>query len=339
MFHPAGMNDNTANGQEVVKTQIPIFQINVNDGRREADQGAVQDLADSIAELGLINPITVDQDYTLIAGLHRLEAAKQLGWRSIECTVSGLEGLQAELAELDENFVRKNLSDNEFRELLLRRKELYESLHPETKHGGDRKSEKIKRAKCALDSAPSFIEDTAEKLNIHPATVRREIQTAKNLTPEAKEIIRGADEKVTKQSALRISRLAPDQQKEAAAQLVAGEIRSVDEYHPTPTQTESPAPFPAPPATEGYYPTIRDSVADLKNPNKERRRTPDSFLMTFSYFLQRFCQSMDSYTGPEYDEVLPVLTQEHLDLIEQKIQLVHNALDELFDKIERKVQK
>ena len=90
----------TAHGQEVVKTQIPIFQINVNDGRREADQDAVQELADSIAELGLINPITVDQEYTLIAGLHRLEAAKRLGWRSIECTVSGLEGLQAELAEL-----------------------------------------------------------------------------------------------------------------------------------------------------------------------------------------------------------------------------------------------
>ena len=91
--------------------------------------------------------------------------------------------------------------------------------------------------------------------------------------------------------------------------------------------------------SEGYYPTTRDSIADLKNPDKDRRRTPDSFLMTFFYFLQRFCQSMESYTGPEYDEVLPVLTQEHLDLIEQQIQLVHNVLDELFNKIERMAQK
>ncbi|MDE6590065.1 MAG: ParB N-terminal domain-containing protein, partial [Oscillospiraceae bacterium] len=188
--------------------QIRIFQIKVNPGRREADLEAVQKLADSISKVGLMNPITVDRDYTLIAGLHRLEAAKVLGWTEIECTVSNLEGLQVELAEIDENFVRKDLSHDEFRDLLLRRKEIYESLHPETKHGGDRKSEKIKCAKCTLDSAPSFIEDTAEKLNVHPTTVRREIQTAKNLTPEAKEIIKG--NKVSKMDALKLSRLAPE---------------------------------------------------------------------------------------------------------------------------------
>ncbi len=80
--------------------KIQIFQINVNDGRREVDPDAVQEMADSISKVGLLNPITVDQDYTLIAGLHRLEAAKLLGWTEIECTVSGLEGLEAELAEM-----------------------------------------------------------------------------------------------------------------------------------------------------------------------------------------------------------------------------------------------
>ena len=341
------MNETAANGQEVVKTQIPIFQINVNDGRREADQDAVQDLANSITELGLINPITVDQDYTLIAGLHRLEAAKQLGWREIECNVTSLDGLLAELAEIDENVVRKGLSAIEYNDLLLRRKEIYETLHPEIKHGGDRKSEKIKIAKCNLDPPKSFIEDTAEKLGVHPTTVARQIQTAKNLTSETKDIIRESGTKITKKDALKLSQLPPDQQEDAATQLVAGDIRSVDEYHPTPAQSQelaqpesSPASsFPALQPSEGYYPTISDSVADLKNPNKDRRRTPDSFLMAFSYFLQRFCQSMDSYTGPEFDEVLPALTQEHLDLIEERIQLVHDALDELFNKIERMVQK
>ena len=246
--------------------QIPIFQINVNAGRREADPEAVQRLADSISKVGLLNPITVDQEYTLIAGLHRLEAVKRLGWTEIKCTVSNLEGLQAELAEIDENFVRKDLSDNEFRELLLRRKEIYESLHPETTHGGDRKSEKIKSAKCALDSAPSFIEDTAEKLSVHPATVRREIQIAKNLTPEAKEIIK--DSKVSKTDALKLSRLAPDQQKEAATKLVAGEIHSVDKYRPMPEQPKSLSPTPQ--ASENCYPTIKASVEDLKNPDKDR---------------------------------------------------------------------
>lgn len=313
--------------------KIPIFQIKVNNGRREADPEAVQKLADSISKVGLLNPITVDQEYALIAGLHRLEAAKRLGWTEIKCTVSNLEGLQAELAEIDENFVRKDLSDDEFRELLLRRKEIYESLHPETRHGGDRKSEKIKSAKCALDPAPSFIEDTAEKLNVHPATVRREIQTAKNMTPEAKSIIQEAGTKVTKSDALKLSRLPPEQQEDAACQLAAGDIHSVDEYQAVPAE-----PPPTPQASEGYYPTSKDSVDDLKNPDKDRSRTPDMFLATFSFFLQRLCQSIANYASPEYSAVFPALTQAQLNQLHEEINTVCTDLRNLFHKMERMAQ-
>ena len=58
---------------------VQISEIKINAGRREADQESVQELADSISKVGLLNPITVDQNYTLIAGPHRLEAAKALG--------------------------------------------------------------------------------------------------------------------------------------------------------------------------------------------------------------------------------------------------------------------
>lgn len=46
------------------------------------------------------------------------------------------------------------------------------------------------------------------------------------MTPEAKEIIKGA--KVTKSDALKLSRLAPEQQTEAASRLVSGDIHSVE---------------------------------------------------------------------------------------------------------------
>lgn len=210
--------------------QVPISRIQVRDGRRRMDAGHVRELEDSIRELGLLNPITIDRGNVLIAGLHRLEAAKRLGWQEIECTVSSLDGLQAELAEIDENIVRSDLPALEYGEALLRRKEVYEALHPETKHGGDRKSEEIKTTKCRFDNVKSFAQDTAEKLGVVPRTVERQIQTVKNLAPEAKEIIRDTDMKISKKAAMKLSRLEPAQQKEAAALLAAKEIRTVDEY-------------------------------------------------------------------------------------------------------------
>jgi ParB family chromosome partitioning protein len=65
--------------------------------------------------------------------------------------------------------------------------------------------------------AKPFSEDTADKLGVSKRTVERLVQTAANLTPEAKKIIKEADTKITKGAALKISRLPPDQQAEAAA--------------------------------------------------------------------------------------------------------------------------
>ena len=198
--------------------QIKISEIKINPGRRDTQQRNVEELARSIAAVGLMNPVTVTQDNTLIAGLHRLEAAKLLGWTEIECTVSDADGLQAELAEIDENFVRAGLSHRELGDLLLRRKELYEAIHPETRQG-QRNGQTAKNDNLTVLAAKPFSEDTADKLGISKRTVERLVQTAANLTPEAKKTIRDAGDKITKGAALKISRLPPDQQAEAAAVL------------------------------------------------------------------------------------------------------------------------
>ena len=126
------------NNEEGKRMLIPTVEVKINPGRRTANADHIRELAKSISEIGLLNPITVDHRHVLIAGLHRLEAAKLLNWPEIECTVSSLEGLQAELAEIDENFIRNDLSPVEYGDLLLRRKAIYESLYPEARNGGDR---------------------------------------------------------------------------------------------------------------------------------------------------------------------------------------------------------
>jgi ParB family chromosome partitioning protein len=196
--------------------RMRISEIKINPGRRDTQQRNVEELARSIAAVGLMNPITVTQDNTLIAGLHRLEAVKLLGWTEIECVISEADGLQAELAEIDENFVRAGLSHRELGDLLLRRKELYEAIHPETRQG-QRNGQTAKNANFSLLETKSFAQDTADKLGVSKRTVEQLVQTARDLTPEAKKTIRDAGDKITKGTALKISRLPPDQQEEAAA--------------------------------------------------------------------------------------------------------------------------
>ena len=331
--------------------QIPISQIKVSEGRREADQEAVQELMDSISRVGLLNPITVDQEYTLIAGLHRLEAAKRLGWTEIKCTISNLEGLQAELAEVDENVVRKGLSAVEYSDLLLRRKEIYEMLHPEIKHGGDRKSEKIKIAKCNLDPAKPFIQDTAEKLGVHPTTVARQIQTAKNLTAEAKDIIRDTGTKITKKDALKLSRLKPEQQKEAASRLAAGDIHSMDEYHPAPAEPEELPPVPEPPPEapappsvpyslgDKHYASVEESIADLKNPNKDCSYTPDTLVGDIDGFVDTFHKNFAWYNDPFCTIVFPHLSPEQFAFVRQRFATISSAMEDLLNLMERNINK
>ena len=280
----------------------------------------------------------------MIAGLHRLEAAKLLDWTEIECTISSLEGLLAELAEVDENVVRKGLSAVEYSDLLLRRKEIYETLHPETKNGGDRKSEKIRIAKCNSDFAKPFIQDTAEKLGVHPATVARQIQTAKNLTSEAKDIIRDTGTKITKKDALKLSRLEPEQQRDAASQLAAGEIKSMGEYHPAPAEEPQPPEPPTPPSVpyslgDKHYASIEESVADLKNPDKDCSYTPDTLLADIDGFVDTFHKNFAWYNDPFCTVVFPSISPVQFNFVRQRFATIFSAMEDLLNLMERNMNK
>ena len=123
--------------------------------------------------------------------------------------------------------------------------------------------------------------DTAEKLGVNPSTIRRQVQTAKNMTPEAKAIIRDSGAKVTKKDAMKLSRLKPEQQKDAASQLAAQEIRSMAEYQPPeePERQEAVAEEPTvePPPfklSEQQFTSFKESVAALKDTEKDFSCTP-----------------------------------------------------------------
>ena len=309
---------------------VPIADIKVTAGRREVKAEDVQDLAKSISQVGLLNPITVTPDHLLIAGNHRLEAVKLLGWTEIECTVCDVSGLLAELAEIDENFVRVNLSPIEFGDLLLRRKVIYEELHPETKatnEGGPFRGNQHSKVVTENFSATSksFVDDTAEKLGVTPRTVRNQLQTAKNLTPETKDIIRCSDTSISKTDALKLSRLAPDQQEVAATQLANGEIRSMNEYQ-------------KPYSIGGkHFSSFEESIADLKNPNKDASYTPGTLLADMDGLVDRFHRDFSWYDMDQCTVVFPEINREQLDYITKRFATITSAIEEMLQRIGRSI--
>ena len=265
--------------------KIKINNIKINPGRREATLKASEEMTQSIAAVGLLNPITLDQNNTLVAGLHRLEAAKLLGWTEIECSVIGMNGLQAELAEIDENIVRTRLTRQELGEQLLRRKDIYEMLHPETKQGM-RNGQTAKNANLASLETKSFAQDTAEKTGMSKRAVSRLLQIANNLSADAKRIVQAND--MTQDTALKLSRLPYKQQAEAASLLAAGTVQSVEQY-----QQERQEEILA------NLPSLSDTPPEdtRTEAEKERQKTEslNSLVREFSNFIGQFLDRMKMY--------------------------------------------
>lgn len=206
---------------------IPIESVRVP-ARRARPLGDIVQLASSIREIGLLNPITVSEDYTLISGLHRLEACKVLQKPLIAANVVPLNDLKRELAEIDENLVRHDLTVLERSEHLARRKEIYEALHPQAKHGGA--PGKAGGGKAKAENISSFADETAAAAGVTPRTVRQEVQIAEGLSEDVKEAIRGSGVADRKADLLALARVKePEKQKEIAEKLVSGEARNFSE--------------------------------------------------------------------------------------------------------------
>ena len=143
------------------------------DRKRALRASTVEDLAASFKTIGQLQPIVVRSHRTgfvLIAGRHRLEAARKLGWDAIACLiVEGKNADEATLIEIDENLMRADLSPAEIAAHVGARKMIYERLHPETKAkvaGG-----KARQGQQA--TTLSFAEATAKLRGLNKRSVER----------------------------------------------------------------------------------------------------------------------------------------------------------------------
>lgn len=194
-------------------TDLPIDKISARTDARAIDQNTVIGLAESIAAVGLINPIRVRaaaDGWEVIAGGHRLAACRSLGLVEIPAEVVKDDDLHAELAMIDENLCRAELSPSDRARQTARRKAIYVELYPETKHGANQHTRGVDKL-----SSPSFSADQAAATGVDERTVRRDAERGEKVIDEALNLIRGT--KLDTGAYLdKLKRLPPNDQVHAA---------------------------------------------------------------------------------------------------------------------------
>jgi len=92
---------------------VPIEDIKVKKRIRK-DMGDISSLADSMKRFGQISPILISKKNVLIAGGRRLEAARSLGWRTINAVIAEIPDKLTKLEyEVEENIQRRDFTPSE----------------------------------------------------------------------------------------------------------------------------------------------------------------------------------------------------------------------------------
>lgn len=120
------IEEKTENDEKVQKNQENfekngVFELNIEDihanpnqPRKKFDETALQELAESIKQYGVVQPIVVvkeqDGKYMIIAGERRYRASKIAGLKTIPCVVKSYTERQIKEIALIENLQRENLN-------------------------------------------------------------------------------------------------------------------------------------------------------------------------------------------------------------------------------------
>ncbi len=104
----------TSGSSSINEVALDMIKVNPNQPRREFDEVALQELADSIKEIGIIQPITLrkvdDSQYQIIAGERRYRASLKAGLKTIPAYVRTADDENVMEMALIENIQREDLN-------------------------------------------------------------------------------------------------------------------------------------------------------------------------------------------------------------------------------------
>jgi ParB-like chromosome segregation protein Spo0J len=176
---------------QAVIRDIEIGRIKVNKGRRRLNPAKLRLLVSSLQRLGLQHEVTVRQQgfgpIYLVAGLHRLEAAKQLKWAKIRCKFLQGDENEARLWEIAENLHRAELTPLEESRLIAEWVRLTEA---ENSNSGE-KAKKIGRPAGGIAKAARELPVKGETEEARRKTVERALK-GDRLLPKAEKAAKAA---------------------------------------------------------------------------------------------------------------------------------------------------
>ena len=222
---------------------IDLSAIRVERRLRGIDREALARIARSMASIGQQQPVSVRMDpddpatFVLVAGAHRLEAARSLGWTQIEALIVDAPEPERRLIEIDENLARADLTPLDRARFLCEHKKVSLTLHPDRRRGGDRSSRQYAEGRNSHpENHASWAEETSDRVSMSPRAVQRAVAIAEGIPDELAEAL--ADTPIARREGdlHRLSRMGADTQTAAL-----GALRAADEPPATLAALTGPA--------------------------------------------------------------------------------------------------
>ena len=171
---------------------IALNDIHIQARKRLVDANWAAALAQDFGTIGQIQSITVRPDaqpdtFILVAGAHRLEAARLLGWTQIMATIRPMDDVEAAIIEIDENLIRNELSALDEALSLAERKALWEQKYPETANGKAKKpkGKQSDGKNVNITFFPqAFTKEAAKATGMSASAIQKACKLAADLTPE-----------------------------------------------------------------------------------------------------------------------------------------------------------
>jgi ParB family chromosome partitioning protein len=212
-----------------ISKPIPLAQILVPDRLRAVDEDHALAISKSIAEHGLMNPVTVRQTpngartYTLVAGAHRLRGIELLQRDKVDAIVVKADANEAVLLEIAENLFRNDLSVMDRAVFVQTYRDVWEKTRGEINPKGGRPKNGIKLIQysaspvdlIAQETANGFSVVCADRLGMSVPSIKRLNRIAQNLPREVRSVISGTPIADNQSQLLKLARLDPEKRAKA----------------------------------------------------------------------------------------------------------------------------